>query len=174
MCLSLCPDNGKYVTVSLAKVIIASALFSATFSALFTGIAVNRLRNADSSQYGINEDLLHHRLQFGESIVVPEAINFKIMDENHSTTMIVPNGAADDNTTNLASNNRVLRGWEAGEEATNNIFNVESEYIYACSKEKGDKVRFVETLDECKKNEIGHKWSRNVETGKFIGTLAIL
>ena len=149
----------KHEVVSLTKVMLASALFSAIFSALFASVAVNHARNVGCPLQ--LED--RHHLEFGESaFMVPEDNHFKkFTNENHSAAMIMP----------ILANNRVLRrGDDAEEEGTvvTNIFNAESEYIYACSKEKGDKVRFVESLDECKKKEIGHMWSRNGEAGKFI------
>ena len=98
----------------------------------------------------------HHSLRFGEAFNVPDGITPSSdgLGENYSTIV-------DDRSGSIAKG----RGLVALERK---IADGGPDTIFACSKEDGNKVRFVDSLDDCKKKEIGHSWNIEGETGTHL------
>ena len=149
--------------VSLTQVIVTSAIFSAVFSALFTGIAVSHFQHGIFSSSHMQSHHHSQPLRLGESLVVTEGVGPGIYElgENYSTIV----GGSDNDSSRSIRKERVLMPLER------KVADGGPDTIFACSKSNGDKVRFVNSLDDCKKNEIGHMWST---LGGQAGTCQIL
>ena len=146
--------------VSLTQVVVTSAIFSAGFSALFTGIAVSHFRHAIFSSSHLQSHHHFQPLRLGESLVVTEGIGPGIYElgENYSTIV----DGSDTGSSRNIRRERVLMP------LGRKVADGDPDTIFACSKEDGDKVRFVNSLNDCTKKEIGHTWSTlGGEAGTF-------